>query len=54
MQALTEDKRVELIAALLMSEPWTLVACGLGEIKGEILAKHLLMLRTVNFPSKRP
>lgn len=44
--AMTEERRIKLIAALLMSEPGTLVACGLGTIKGEVLAKHLLALST--------
>jgi Ran GTPase-activating protein (RanGAP) involved in mRNA processing and transport len=43
--AMTEEKRIELLAALLMTQPWTLVACGLGEITGEDLAKRLLSLR---------
>lgn len=45
-EAITAENRIELIAELLMSQPWTLVACGLGEIKGEDLAKHLLKLRS--------
>lgn len=43
-EAMTKEKRVALLANLLMSEPWTLVACGLGKIKGEDLAKYLLTL----------
>lgn len=46
IDAITEEKRIELLAALLMTQPWTLVACGIGEIKGEDLAKRLLSIST--------
>lgn len=44
-ESLTEEMRIKLLAKLLLSEPWTLVACGLGHIKGEELAKQLLQMR---------
>lgn len=47
-EAMTDEKRIELIAKLLLSQPWILVACGLGKIKGEDLAKHLLALSPNN------
>ncbi len=39
---MTHEKKVELLAQLLMSQPWTLVACGLGNISGGELALRLL------------
>lgn len=42
--AMTEETRVKLLSELLLSQPWVLVSCGLGQIKGEKLAKQLLKL----------
>ena len=50
-EAMTEEKRIDLLATLLMSQPWVLVVCGLGDIKGEDLAKHLLKLRKGKYAS---
>jgi len=44
-EALTEQGRIKLLAGLLLSEPWMLVACGLGDVTGGDLAKQLLALR---------
>ena len=41
---MTCEVKIARLAKLLMSEPWTLVACGIGDIKGEDLAKRLLCL----------
>lgn len=41
---MTHDDKVKLLAGLLMSEPWKLVAVGLGTVKGEDLAEALLKL----------
>lgn len=43
-EAMTEEKKIELLASLLLSQPWVLVSCGLGSIKGADLAKQLLKL----------
>jgi hypothetical protein len=43
-QKMSEDDKVKLLAGLLLSEPWKLVAVGLGSIKGEDLARALLKL----------
>lgn len=53
IDAIKDETRIQLIAELLMSQPWTLVACGLGEIKGEDLARRLLCNST-NSPNGGP
>lgn len=51
---ITRDRKIELLSSLLMSEPQTLIAVGLGSIVGGDMADHLLKLAKQPTPRRRP
>lgn len=42
---LTREDKIRLLSQLLMSEPWTLISVGLGDIQGRTLAEQLLKIK---------